>query len=186
MKCNVLKLPMSVAALFLISCSIAKDNKIENKMNLNGNMKFEKPADEELRKKLTPLQYEVTQHAATEHPYDNEFDGEFRSGIYVDIVSGEPLFISSDKYDSGCGWPAFSRPIDDSLLVEITDRSHGMVRIEVRSRRSGSHLGHVFNDGPVKTGGMRYCINSASLRFIPENKMKSEGYGKYLKLLKKK
>lgn len=146
--------------------------------------KYAKPSDEELRRKLTPLQYEVTQNSATERPYTNEYDHEFRPGIYVDITTGEPLFVSSDKYDSGCGWPAFSRPISDDLIKELTDTSHGMVRTEVRSANSDAHLGHVFNDGPKETGGLRYCINSASLRFIPLADMEKEGYGEYIPLVK--
>lgn len=138
---------------------------------------------EELRKRLTPLQWEVTQNAATERPFVNEYDHEFRRGIYVDITDGTPLFISSAKYDSGCGWPAFSRPISDDLIEERLDTSYGRVRTEVRSSKSGSHLGHVFNDGPAATGGLRYCINSASLRFIPLEDMEKEGYGEYMKLI---
>lgn len=137
----------------------------------------------ELRRRLTPLQWEVTQHAATERPYVNEYDREFRRGIYVDIVDGTPLFASSAKYDSGCGWPAFTRPISDSLLSEHTDTSYGRVRTEVRASASGSHLGHVFNDGPASEGGLRYCINSASLRFIPLEDMEAEGYGRYIPLV---
>ena len=121
----------------------------------------------ELRERLTPLQWEVTQNGATERPFINEYDHEFRKGIYVDITDGTPLFVSSRKYNSGCGWPAFSRPIDQSLITEHTDTSFGRVRTEVRSASSGAHLGHVFPDGPQDDGGMRYCINSASLRFIP-------------------
>lgn len=139
---------------------------------------------EQLRQRLTPLQWEVTQNAATERPYTNEYDQEFRKGIYVDIVDGTPLFISSDKFDSGCGWPAFSRPIDDSLITENADNSYGMKRVEVRSKKANSHLGHVFPDGPKETGGLRYCINSASLRFIPLEKMEQEGYGEYIELIK--
>ena len=139
---------------------------------------------EALRQRLTPLQWEVTQHGATERPFVNEYDHEFRPGIYVDITDGTPLFVSSDKFDSGCGWPAFSRPIDDSLLQEIQDNSYGMNRIEVKASKSDSHLGHVFPDGPKETGGLRYCINSASLRFIPLADMAKEGYASYIPLVK--
>lgn len=140
---------------------------------------------EELRTRLTPLQWEVTQNAATERPFLNEYDREFRAGIYVDITDGTPLFVSSDKFDSGCGWPAFSRPIADSLIEERLDTSYGRVRTEVRSAKSGSHLGHVFDDGPRQSGGLRYCINSASLRFIPLEDMAKEGYGEYIPLVLK-
>lgn len=146
---------------------------------------YEKPSDDELKARLTGMQYAVTQQKATEPPFRNEYDHEFREGIYCDITTGEPLFISADKYDSGCGWPAFSRPIDDTLIAEHTDRLHGMVRTEVTAAGSGAHLGHVFDDGPAETGGLRYCINSASLRFIPKEDMEAEGYGDYLYLLEK-
>ncbi|MDE6234701.1 MAG: peptide-methionine (R)-S-oxide reductase MsrB [Muribaculaceae bacterium] len=139
----------------------------------------------ELRKRLTPLQWEVTQNGATERPFINEYDHEFRPGIYVDITDGTPLFISSKKYDSGCGWPAFSRPIDSSLITEHRDTSFGRERIEVRSASSGAHLGHVFPDGPITDGGQRYCINSASLRFIPKSEMAAAGYADYIPLLEK-
>lgn len=142
-----------------------------------------KPDKEALRARLTPLQWEVTQHGATERPFDNEYDHEFRRGIYVDITDGTPLFVSSRKYDSGCGWPAFTRPIADSLVTRHTDTSFGRIRTEVRSASSGAHLGHVFPDGPAAEGGLRYCINSASLRFIPAEKMAAEGYADYLPLL---
>lgn len=138
---------------------------------------------EELRRRLTPLQWEVTQNGATERPFVNEYDHEFRPGIYVDITDGTPLFVSSEKYDSGCGWPAFSRPIEDSLISEHLDTSYGRIRTEVRSAKSGSHLGHVFSDGPVEKGGLRYCINSASLRFIPKEDMEKEGYSYLIHLV---
>ena len=147
--------------------------------------KYKRPAESELRKLLTPEQYAVTQESATERPFANEYWNEYREGIYVDITTGEPLFISTDKFESGCGWPSFSKPINKKLITEKTDTSHQMVRTEVRSTLGNAHLGHVFNDGPKELGGLRYCINSASLRFIPKENMEKEGYGEYLKLLKK-
>ena len=140
---------------------------------------YAKPGDAELRKRLTPFQYHVTQEEGTEPPFENEFWNHKRGGIYVDIVSGEPLFSSADKFDSGTGWPSFTRPLDPNFIMEKTDRSHFMVRVEVRSRFGDSHLGHVFPDGPPPTG-QRYCINSASLRFVPKADMEKEGYGEYL------
>ena len=145
---------------------------------------YVKPSEKELRSKLTPLQYEVTQNAATERPYTNVYDKEFRPGIYVDVVTGEPLFLSTDKYDSGCGWPAFSKPITADVVNGYVDTSHGMNRIEVRSKSGDSHLGHVFNDGPADKGGLRYCINSASLKFSPLADMQKEGYGDLIPLVK--
>ena len=145
---------------------------------------YNKPSKEELKEKLTALQYEVTQNAKTEHPYQNEYDDLFQKGIYVDIVSGEPLFLSTDKFQSGCGWPAFSKPIISDVITEKIDLQFGMVRTEVRSRYADSHLGHVFDDGPRDKGGLRYCINSSSLRFIPIEKMEAEGYGSYIELIK--
>ena len=136
---------------------------------INDSNRYAKPSDEELRTKLTLEQYAVTQHAATERPFDNAYDKEFAPGIYVDVATGQPLFASADKYDSGCGWPAFTRPIDAKLIETTTDRTHGMVRTEVKSRLGGSHLGHVFEDGPKERGGLRYCINSLSLAFEAEN-----------------
>ena len=121
--------------------------------------------------------YAVTQHGATERPYTNKYDRKFRSGIYVDVTTGEPLFVSADKFDSGCGWPAFSRPISPDVVTEYADNSHGMKRVEVRSNIGNAHLGHVFADGPRSKGGLRYCINSAALRFIPRSEMEADGKG---------
>ena len=129
---------------------------------------------------LTPEQYRVTQENGTERPFTGEYDDHFEPGIYVDIVSGEPLFASSAKFNSGCGWPSFSKPIVNDNVNELRDTSHGMIRTEVRSVHGDSHLGHVFNDGPQEMGGLRYCINSASLRFIPKEEMEAEGYGNFL------
>jgi peptide-methionine (R)-S-oxide reductase len=130
--------------------------------------------------KLSPEQFRVTQESATERPGTGEYLSNKKPGIYVDIVSGEPLFASSDKFDSGCGWPSFTKPIEPANVSELRDITHGMVRTEVRSAHGDSHLGHVFNDGPRDRGGLRYCINSASLRFVPREKMADEGYGDYL------
>jgi len=135
---------------------------------------------EDLKAKLTPMQYKVTQENGTEPPYRNEYDNHFEDGVYVDVVSGKVLFSSLDKYNSGCGWPAFTKPVEGSDIIEKTDLSHGMRRVEVRS--DTSHLGHVFPDGPQDKGGLRYCINSAALKFIPKDKLEEEGYGEYKKL----
>lgn len=143
---------------------------------------MEKLNKEELKNKLTEVQYRVTQENGTEPPFMNEYHNHFEEGIYVDIVSLEPLFVSTDKFNSGCGWPAFSKPIDRKLIEEKVDKSHGMIRTEVRSKDSDSHLGHVFCDGPEELGGLRYCINSAALKFIPRKEMKEKGYEKYLAL----
>ncbi|HPY95314.1 MAG TPA: peptide-methionine (R)-S-oxide reductase MsrB [Clostridia bacterium] len=141
---------------------------------------YVKPTDEELKRKLTPLQYHVTQEAGTERPYTNEYWQLDQPGIYVDIVTGEPLFSSKDKYHSSCGWPSFSESLVDERIVEIEDRTFGMVRTEVRSRLGDTHLGHVFENDPESPNGIRYCINSASLRFIPLEQMEAEGYGDLL------
>lgn len=136
----------------------------------------------DLKNKLTDISYRVTQENATERPFSSPYDDFYEEGIYVDIVSGKALFSSLDKYDAGCGWPSFTKVIDEAEIKEEIDLSHGMVRKEVRSKSADSHLGHVFPDGPRDKGGLRFCINGASLRFIPKKKMEEEGYGEYLKL----
>ncbi len=145
--------------------------------------KHMKLSESELRKKLTDMQYRVTQENGTEPPFQNEYWNNKEKGIYIDIVTGEPLFVSSDKYESGCGWPSFTKPIEKNSIIFKRDTTHGMERTEVRSRNGNSHLGHVFNDGPVEKGGLRYCINSASLKFIPVSEMDKEGYGELKKLI---
>jgi len=142
---------------------------------------YKKPAESELKQKLTPTQYQVTQHEATERPFQNEYWDNHQAGIYVDVVSGEPLFSSLDKFDSGTGWPSFTKPLVPENVKTKTDRSLFMTRTEVRSAHADSHLGHLFDDGPKPTG-MRYCMNSASMRFIPVAKLAQEGYGEYVKL----
>jgi peptide methionine sulfoxide reductase msrA/msrB len=148
-------------------------------------VKYQKQDKEVLKKKLTAEQYNVTQENGTERPFQNEYWDETREGIYVDITTGEPLFVSTDKFESGCGWPSFSKPITKKLIDEKLDRTHGMTRVEVRSKTGDAHLGHVFNDGPADKGGLRYCINSASLKFIPKAELKEKGYGEYISLLEK-
>jgi methionine-R-sulfoxide reductase len=142
---------------------------------------FKKPSDSELKQALSPEQYEVTQHEGTERPFHNEYWNNHEPGIYVDVVSGEPLFSSLDKFDSGTGWPSFTRPLEPENVRTKTDRKLFMTRTEVRSAHADSHLGHLFDDGPKPTG-MRYCMNSASMRFIPASKLEAEGYGEYAKL----
>lgn len=141
-----------------------------------------KPTDAELREKLTAEQYAVTQKAATETPFNNKYDAWFDDGIYVDVVSGEPLFSSLDKYDAGCGWPSFTKPIEKKAVKRHLDTSHGMYRTEVTSQDADSHLGHVFTDGPMAAGGLRYCINSAALKFVPVAELAAQGYGEYTAL----
>lgn len=145
--------------------------------------KYQKPSGDLIKSKLTPEQYEVTQACGTEPPFQNIYWNEKRKGLYVDIVSGEPLFSSEDKFDSGSGWPSFTKPFGGTKLVEVEDNSYGVTRVEVRSGVADSHLGHVFEDGPRDKGGLRYCINSASMRFIPYEDLEKEGYGEYKKLL---
>lgn len=164
-------------------CHIHKE-KFEAAKSLVNPSAYTAPDTDILKKTLTKLQYEVTQNNATEPPFQNELFKTFEPGIYVDITTGEPLFASNDKFESGCGWPSFSKPIDPGVIRERTDTSYNRVRTEVRSRTGDAHLGHVFKDGPKELGGLRYCINSASLRFIPKNLMEQEGYGYLLEVIK--
>lgn len=165
-----------------ISFDSIKDVLVENNGQVDPE-KYAKPSDAELKQLLTPDEYNVTQKAGTERAFSGEFWDHKAPGLYVDIVTGEPLFSSADKFDSGCGWPSFTRPIDPAVIVKHADNSYGMKRIEVRSRVGDSHLGHVFDDGPRDKGGLRYCINSAAMRFIPYEEMDKRGYGEFKSLV---
>lgn len=161
-------------------CHISPEKIRKAAMAAESKTKFSVPDTETLKRTLTPMQYEVTQNAATEPPFRNEYWNQDQPGIYVDVTTGEPLFSSRDQFDSGCGWPSFSKPLTEDLLRENRDQSHGMDRTEVRSRAGNAHLGHVFSDGPRERGGLRYCINSASLRFVPKEDLEKEGYGDWV------
>ncbi len=169
-----MKMWIQVLSLFIAGALSAKETE------------YVKPSDAELKKTLTPMQYQCTQQAATEKPFDNAYWNNKREGIYVDIVSGEPLFSSTDKYDSGTGWPSFTKPIDDAAITTRPDHELSVERTELRSKKANSHLGHLFDDGPKDKGGKRFCVNSAALKFIPVEEMEAKGYGRYLSLFPKK
>jgi methionine-R-sulfoxide reductase len=173
----------AVASLLCVSAVHAQSKTSVAAQPAAAHRTYVKPNDSELKKKLTPLQYEVTQHEATETPFRNQYWDNHEPGIYVDVVSGEPLFSSLDKFDSGTGWPSFTKPLDPANIHTKSDRLLGYERVEVRSAHADSHLGHVFNDGPRPTG-LRFCMNSASMRFIPASQLEAEGYGQYAALFK--